>query len=142
MYKYSLILIIIFFIFTIGCNFNSINKNREKDKQDAEKVVQGFYAFIKENNKETAYKLISKSLFKVTSKEKLNQILNISSVECGKIKNDSLIYWETVVIKGTNPRSEYILIYNVKRTIKNTKEKFTLKKENDSIKIVGYNIEF
>jgi hypothetical protein len=49
---------------------------------------------------------------------------------------------ETLVIKGTNPKSEYVLVYNVKRDIKNTQEKFTLHKEGDSIKIVGYDIRF
>ncbi|WP_370899832.1 hypothetical protein [Chryseobacterium gossypii] len=133
---------IILFFFIISCNFNSINKNREEDKKDAEKITHQFYDLIKENNKEEATKLVSTNLFKVTPKDKFNQILDISSVECGVIKKYSLIHWETIVIKGNNPRSEYILVYSVKRTNKNTKEKFTLRKENDSIKILGYNIEF
>ncbi|SHM70787.1 hypothetical protein [Chryseobacterium polytrichastri] len=129
-------------LFLVSCNFNSTNQNREEDKKDAEQVAQDFYTLINKKNKENAFKLISKSLFKVTPKEKFGQILNESSIECGNIKNDSLIYWQTLVIKGSNPKSEYVLIYNVKRDIKNTQEKFTLHKEGDSIKIVGYDIRF
>lgn len=126
----------------MSCNFNSTYQNREADKKDAEKVAQKFYTFINDNNRENAFKLISKNLFKVTPKEKFNQILNNSFMECGNIKNDSLIQWETLVVKGSNPKSEYVLIYNITREIKNTQEKFTLHKEGDSIKIVGYDIRF
>jgi len=126
----------------ISCTFNTTRENREEDKKEAEQIAQNFYILIKENNSEKAFKLISKNLFKVTSKEKFNQILNQSYIECGNIKNDSLVHWETLVIKGSNPKSEYVLIYNVKRDIKNTQEKFTLHKEGDSIKIIGYDIRF
>ena len=126
----------------VNCTFNTSSENREEDKKEAEQVAQNFYILMKENNSEDAFKLISKNLFKVTPKEKFKQILNKSSTECGNIKNDSLVHWETLVIKGTNPKSEYMLIYNVKRDIKNTQEKFTLHKEGDSIKIVGYDIRF
>lgn len=67
-------------------------------------------------------------------------MFDTSFSQFGNIKNDSLIYEQASVIKGTNSRNEYILIYNVNRDIKNTQEKFTLHKENDSIKIVGYYI--
>ncbi|MBP2619398.1 hypothetical protein [Chryseobacterium jejuense] len=139
MKKYILIFIT---FFLISCNFNSTSQNREEDKKEAEKITERFYYFIKKNDKENAIELISKNLFKVTPKEKFSQILGSCSSECGEIKSYSLNHWETFVVKGTNPRSEYVLVYDVNRTIKNTKEKFTLKKENDSIKILGYNIEF
>jgi len=67
-------------------------------------------------------------------------MFDTSFSQFGNIKNDSLIYEQASVIKGTNSRNEYILIYNVNRDIKNTQEKFTLHKENDSIKIMGYYI--
>lgn len=57
----------------------------------------------------------------------------------GKIKNDSLYNWQSLVIEGSNKRAENILRYYVKREIKNTLETFTLEKENDIIKIIGYN---
>lgn len=140
MKKYFFVLIIPFFL--VSCNFNSISQNREEDRKDAEEITQWFYRLVKNNDKAGAIKLISKNFLKTTPKEQFNQILDTSSAECGSIKSYSLSKWETFVVKGTNPRSEYVLVYDVKRTVKNTKEKFTLKKENDSIKILGYNIEF
>ncbi|WP_027383542.1 hypothetical protein [Epilithonimonas caeni] len=139
MKKYSSIL---FIILLTGCNFNTVYKNREQDKQDAEKVTEKFYSLMNSNNRQKAIKLMSQKLFKITSKEKFNQILDESSKECGNIISDSLIHWETVAVEGTNPKNEYVLIYDVKRDIKNTQEKFTLYKENDSIKILGYDIRF
>ncbi len=67
-------------------------------------------------------------------------MLDTSSKQFGIIKNNSLIYWETTIIKGTDSKNEYVLIYNVERDIKNTQEKFTLHKYGDSIKVVGYYI--
>lgn len=135
-YFVSIILLSLF----ISCNFNSINKNREEDKKDAEKITDQFYNLIKQNNKEEIFKLCGNELFKLAPKEKVNQMLDTSSSQFGNIESYSLIYWETTAIKGTNSKNEYILIYNVERDIKNTQEKFTLHKDNDSIKIVGYYI--
>lgn len=135
------ILVLIAFIL-VSCNFNKIYHNREEDKKESEKITEKFYALIKENNRQEAFRLASKNLFRATSKDNFNKILDNASIECGSIKNYSLNHWETIIIKGNNPRGEYVLIYDVNRSIKNTKEKFTLKKENDSIKILGYNIQF
>lgn len=98
--------------------------------------------FIQQNNSKDILELESKNLFKVTLKNDFSQILNTVSTECGYIKSYSLIHWETLVVECTNPINEYVLVYKVNRNIKNTKEKITLKKENDSVKILGYNIEF
>lgn len=74
----------------------------------------------------------------MASKEQINQMFDASFSQFGYVKNDSLIYEQANIIKGTHSKNEYILIYNVKRDIKNTQEKFTLHKEDDSIKVVGY----
>lgn len=63
------------------------------------------------------------------------------NTECGdKISNIQLTMWETFVSVGTNPKSQYVLSYRIERNIQNTQEKFTLEKNNDSIKIVGYDV--
>jgi hypothetical protein len=84
--------------------------------------------------------LCGNELFKSATKEQVNEMFDSSFSQFGNIKNDSLIYEQASIIKGPHSRNEYILIYNVNRDIKNTQEKFTLHKENDSIKIVGYYI--
>ncbi|REC52041.1 MULTISPECIES: hypothetical protein [Chryseobacterium] len=131
MKKYILILLT---LFLINCGA------KEQDRKEAEKITQKFYSLLKENNREEIFKLCGNELFKIATKEQVNQMFDTSFSQFGNIKNDSLIYEQASVIKGTNSRNEYILIYNVNRDIKNTQEKFTLHKDGDSIKIVGYYI--
>jgi hypothetical protein len=121
-------------LFLINCSPN------EHDIKEAEKITQKFYTLLKENNREEIFKLCGDELFKMASKEQVNQMFDASFSQFGNVKNDSLIYEQTNIIKGTHSINEYILIYNVKRDIKNTQEKFTLHKEDDSIKVVGYYI--
>lgn len=129
MKKYILIFLT---LFLINCG------SKEQDIKVAEKITQKFYTLLKENNREEIFKLCGDELFKVASKEQVNQMFDTSFSQFGNIKNDSLIYQQTNIIKGARSKNEYILIYNVTRDIKNTQEKFTLHKDNDSIKIVGY----
>lgn len=58
----------------------------------------------------------------------------------GNISNYSLSEWETIVATGANPKADYLLIYNAQRDKINTEEIFSLEKENDSIKIIGYKV--
>lgn len=143
MKKYILILIA---LLVISCNFNKTYHNREEDKQEAEKITEKFYDLIKKNERQEAFKLFGKKFFnveqgKITNKEQLGQMLNDINSECGdKISNIQLNTWETFVSIGTNPKSQYVLLYRIKRNIQNTQEKITLEKDNDSIKIVGYDV--
>ncbi|WP_312079506.1 hypothetical protein [Chryseobacterium sp.] len=129
MKKYILIFLT---LFLIGCS------SKEKEKKDAEKITQKFYALLKENDRKGIFKLYGSELFEVASKQQINEMFDTSFSQFGNIKDESLIYEQNNILKGTNSKNEYILIYNVTRDIKNTQEKFTLHKEGDSIKIVGY----
>lgn len=124
----------------ISCNYNETYSNREQDKQDAEKVIKKFYASIKENNKESTIKLFSKKFFLITNKQQLNEMINWTNEKGGTISNYTLSNWQTLIIKGPNPKSDYSLVYYIKRDSINTQEIFSLQKENDTIKIVGYKI--
>lgn len=132
-------ILILMSLFLISCNFNKYYKNRDADKQDAEKVTENFYSLIT-NNREQAFLLFGNKFFQVTSKEQLNQIFNDININCGNSLNIQLLKWETLVSVGTNPKSEYVLLYKVKRNIKNTQEKITLEKDKNIIKIVGYDV--
>jgi len=139
MKKYILILISFLFI---GCGFDKTYHNREEDRQDAEKVTEKFYDLIKQNNRKEAFKLIGDKFFKTTNKKQLNQMIDDINAECGEISDSQLTIWETFVSVGTNSKSQYVLSYRIERDIQNTQEKFTLEKNNDSIKIVGYDVHF
>lgn len=59
----------------------------------------------------------------------------------GPVEEYNLAKWETMVVKGSNARSQYFFMYNVKRGTKKTEESFTLEKNKEGdIKIVGYRV--
>ena len=131
----------IFFLLLISsCTFNTIRENREEDKKEAEKVTQQFFTLVKENNKKELYKLFSDKFFQVTNKNQLNSIIDWGQKEGDSIIGYSIVSWKTTIVKGTNPKSDYLLIYNVKRKKISTEEIFSLQKENDTIKILGYRL--
>ncbi|MDC8102987.1 hypothetical protein ACNFU2_20590 [Chryseobacterium sp. PTM-20240506] len=138
-YIKSSLLILVLLLIT-SCNFNHIYENREEDKKEAEKITQKFYSLIKANRKEEILKLFSAKFFKATSKDKLIGMIDWTNKEAGSSSNYSLYEWETSVVKGTNSKAEYLLSYYVKRDKINTFEIFSLQKETDSIKIIGYEI--
>ncbi len=141
MKKNAIIFSIIFSIILLaGCSFNSTKENREEDKNEAEKVTKLFYALVQKNDKDEAYKLFSDKFFKVTDKNKLDQMIEWTKKEGGNFTNYQLSSWNTLIVKGTDSKSEYSLIYEVKRPLINTEEIFSLEKEKDKIKIVGYKI--
>lgn len=137
MKTYILILIT---LFLTSCNLNRTYENREEDKKEAEKITQKFFSLVKENNKQEALKLFGKGFFKVSNKNELNQTIEWTKKEAGNISNYSLYEWETTVVTGTNPKANYLLVYNAQRDKINTEEIFSLEKENDSIKIIGYKV--
>lgn len=128
--------------FLVSCSFNSTYQNREEDKNDAKKVTEEFFNFIKQGNNDDAFKLFSNKFFQTTSKDRLLQVIDKTTNEYGKIQNDSLFSWRTFVTEGANPTSKYELTYQIKRDSGNTREVINLEKEKDSIKIMGYRIDF
>ncbi|WP_333596754.1 hypothetical protein [Chryseobacterium flavum] len=134
MKKYILILISFLFI---GCSYDKIYENRESDRQEAQKIANKFYSLIKQNNREEAFKLFNQE---TTSKEKFNLVLDKIESENGQIQDESLINWETYIIKGTNSKSDYLLVYQVNRSITNTQEAFIMQKIDGTIKIEKYKI--
>ncbi|ALR31216.1 hypothetical protein ATE47_12095 [Chryseobacterium sp. IHB B 17019] len=125
----------------ISCSFNEFYKDRESDKKDGEKVSQKFYWELRHGaNQDDIYKLFGEKFFTVTDKEKLVELLNITN-KIGPIQEYNLVKWETMVIKGSNARSQYFFVYEVKRGVEKTEESFTLEKDKDgNIKIVGYRV--
>ena len=126
----------------MSCSYDKIYENREEDRQDAQKVTEKFYYFLQQDNTEDAFKLFSNNFFQVTTRDKLSQVINKTQNEYGRIQSDSLYNWRTHITKGSNPVSKYEMTYWVRRETGNTQEVITLQKENDTIKIIGYRIDF
>ncbi|OCK51672.1 hypothetical protein BA768_02865 [Chryseobacterium sp. CBo1] len=139
MKKYILILISFLFI---GCSYDKIYENRESDKQDAQKVINKFYFLIQQNNKEKVFKLFSNRFFQEVGKERFEKILDKTDNDFGKVKDYELTNSWTQIIKGSNPISKYELSYLVTRDSTQTKEYFRMQKENDTIKIISYRVDF
>ena len=137
-----LYLILISFLL-ISCSFNQTFSNREEDKKDAEEISQKFFWELKYGgNMDTIYNLFGDKFFEVTDKDKLLQIINTSQNDIGRVEEYNLVKWETLIVKGSNSKSEYLLVYDVKRgTTAKTEETFSMQKDkNGDIKIVGYRV--
>ena len=139
--KTKIIYILLTSFLLVSCNFNQFYKDRESDKADGEKIPQKFYWEIRYGgNQDNIFKLFGEKFFSVTSKEKLTELLNVTG-QIGPVEEYNLSHWETMVVKGSNPKSEYLFVYDVKRGTEKTQETFTLEKdENGDIKIVGYRV--
>lgn len=125
-----------FAILLTSCNITSFNS--ESDKSEAEAITNKFYHHLEMNDFEKADKLFSEKFFEETDVEKLHKIYDYTLKEGGNLKNFILLEWNTLVVKGTDSKAEYVLLYNVEREKKNTTERIGLIKENDTIKIVSY----
>lgn len=133
-------LILISFIL-ISCSFDRTFSNRESDKEEAEKITKKFYWELEHgSNLDNLHNLFSEKFFEVTKKEKLDELNITVQNEMGIVEDYNLQRWETLVVKGTNEKSTYLLVYKVKRQNGETVETFSLLKENEVIKIVGYNV--
>jgi len=136
----SMIFVLVLLIFS-SCNFNSTYLNREEDKNEAKKTADKYYDFIKAKNYEATYKLFDEEFWKVTPKEKLKEIFTATQSKLGDLDTVTLDHWETKVVKGTDPSSEYVLYYLNKYQKYTAKETLRLiKNENDKIQIVAFNI--
>jgi hypothetical protein len=134
---FLLIILNIFILF--GCNF--FYKNREEDKNDAEKVTIEFYNFLQHDKYELTYKFFSPELLEVTDSTKLKLTFESLKSKLGAIKSYKLTDWETLRIEGTNPKSEYVLVYEIERELYNSKERISLVKVDGEIKIIGFNVD-
>jgi len=137
------ILLFVTLTLLVSCSFNQTFSNRESDRDDAEKISKKFYwELLQGTNKNKIYELFSDKFFEVTNKDQLDKLISNSQQEYGVIKEYNLEHWETLVVKGSNSKSEYLLTYNVTRETGTTKETFSMLKEDEHIKIVGYHINY
>lgn len=126
----------------ISCSFNQTFSNREEDKKEAEEISKKFFWELKYGgNLDTIYNLFGNKFFEVTDKEKLLQIINTTQNDIGRVEEYNLVKWETLIVKGSNAKSVYLLVYDVKRGTSKTEETFSMEKDkNGDIKIVGYKV--
>ena len=134
----------IFTLFVIyilmSCSFNETFRNRESDKKEAEIITAKFYKNMINNHENEAIKSFGEKFFEVMNQDQLDEMLTAIKTEDGNIIGFNLIKWDTYVVTGTNSKTEYVFIYDVKREKISTFEKITMIKEDGNIKIVGYHV--
>ncbi|AYN00158.1 hypothetical protein [Chryseobacterium sp. 3008163] len=135
--------ILLFFILAtlVSCSFNQTFSNRESDKNDAQEITSKLYwEILYGSNKDKIYDLFSDVFFEITNKDQLDELILTAQQENGVIKEYNIKHWETLVVKGSDEKSQYLLVYEVTRESGKTEEIFSMHKENGIIKIVGYRI--
>lgn len=127
-------------LFTASCNFNTSVSNREADIQEAEKFGAQFYRILKEGDFEKAYPLFSKDFYRVVDTPGLNRMLTATASKLGEIKSIYVVDCQTLIVKGTDSRSEYTILYRVERSKNASEEIIKMGKENNKIKIMAYKV--
>ncbi len=138
------VFMIIFFVAIFGlitsCHFNDQYLDREEDKNDAEKITSEFYKNLQNHDSIALFKLFSDKFWGNTDSIKFYKDISNIEGKLGKLEKIELDHWNTRVVEGTDPISEYVLYYLNKYEKHEAKETINLLKENGQIKIVGYNI--
>ena len=104
------LLLLLALLFT-ACTFNATYNNREEDKSEAEQVTAMLFLALQNKNYAAADTLFSKDFYKVTSKDKLNEVFKVTQEKLGDLVTTNLTDWKTQVIKGTNASAEYAFLY-------------------------------
>lgn len=138
------ILITVLFLIICSCknDFYIEQKNKESDKREAEKVMDVYFDNLLLDKEKDNLLLYSKEFFTVSSKEKMIEENDFLKNKLGKVLGKELKHWETSVVSGTSPKSEYLFIYEIQREkYKSTETFYLVKEKTDSIKIYSYKIE-
>lgn len=134
------VLIFVFVINFCSCNFTSTYHNRPSDKSEAEIVSNQLYDYLAKDQYSDAQFLFSEKFFEITSKDSLRKMF-LDIKKLGKYHERSLVNWETLVMQDSSSKSEYVLFYDVVYEYFPAQEMIRLEKENDSIKIVAYQVK-
>lgn len=138
------IFIVIAMIFVFSCKneFTVQRKNNQSDKREAEKVMDKYFDNLLLDKENENLVLYSEEFFKKGTKEQMAEQEKLIKNKLGKVLGKELKHWETSVVSGTSPKSEYAFIYEIQREKHSSLETFYLiKEESDSIKIHTHNIE-
>lgn len=145
MKNFTKLFLVLFFmtnvLISVSCHFNKTFINREKDKIEAEKVTNLFYETVPKgiiNN--STYEMYGSKFWEAEDTISFRADFKRIYDNFGALIEVKLDHWETIVVEGSNPKSEYRLYYLNQYENYKTKETFILEKENGKIKIVNYDL--
>ncbi len=136
------IVILLLGSFLSSCNFNA-NVKKENDVQDkeaAESTAGLFYLYTTNKTYDSIPKLMSNEFYKLVSEAELKTYLINKERKLGEFKDFTLKDWKTTRTSGTDSKTEYLLIYDVTYSNAHAEESISLVKENEKVKIFGYNV--
>ncbi|HRB70957.1 MAG: hypothetical protein E2604_02210 [Flavobacterium sp.] len=136
------IVILLLGSFLSSCNFNANVKkeNDVQDKEEAESTAGLFYLYMTNKTYDSIPKLMSNEFYKLVSEAELKTYLINKERKLGEFKDFTLKDWKTTRTSGTNSKTEYLLIYDVTYSNAHAEESISLVKENEKVKIFGYNV--
>lgn len=137
--SYLLILLCITFSVS-GCHFNSSRINDPKDKGEAEWQVMEFYKHVKAREYEKTLPLLSSQFLQKSDTGTYLNFIRKYETELGPADSSVLVNYKTEVVKGDQPKGTYVLVFKSFRPRGTIQETFSLIKEKEEVKIVGYNI--
>lgn len=131
-----------FIVLFASCNFsgNVSFSDEEQEKENAEAVAAQYFMAISRSDYVRALPLFSDDFFKFTNKKETIALFEKTAIALGKFETYKLADWETLRVKGTNARTEYLLVYDVKYSNFDAQEIFSMVKEGENVKIFGYRI--
>ena len=107
------VFILVFSLSFLSCNFNSTYRNRTLDKNEAEIITNKLYEFLEKDEFSNATSLFSSKFLEVTPLDSLNKMFfDVKSL--GKYEGRAFSNFETFVVEGSNPKSEYSLSLNTR----------------------------
>jgi len=132
----------IFIIFFASCNFsgNVSFSDEEQEKANAETVAAQYFMAVSRSDYASALPLFSDDFFKFTNKKETIALFEKTAIALGKFETYKLADWKTLRVKGTNAKTEYLLVYDVKYSNFDAQEIFSMVKEGEEIKIFSYRI--
>ena len=133
------LMFITFFIFT-SCHFNSIYVNKQEDKDEGENVTTNFYTYLQKNEFENSLQLMSSKFFEKSTEKQTIEFMNNVTNKLGAVKYAKIKEWHTLRVEGTDPKTQYLFVYDVERYKYNSVETISLEKEDAVARIVGYNL--
>ena len=101
----------------VSCHVNSSYINRENDKNDGEKIVAQLYDLLKNKDYVSTYSIFDKRFFQVTDTQKLHEMYEVAYEKLGTIEGYTIENWKTEAIVGTDSRTNYQFLCNLKKTI-------------------------
>ena len=107
-------LISLIFIF-VGCHFNSSYVDRQEDKNEAEGVTSDFYTYLQRNDFKNSLQLMSSKFFEKSTEEQNIEFMNETNDKLGAVKYARIKEWHSLRVEGTDPKTQYVFIYDVER---------------------------